>query len=156
MTPFGLFVTLPFKKGKTEESLEGFIHVSEIAWEKVEDLTAEYTAGQKIQANVNRFDTESRRINLSVKRMTKDPFEALMDKYPVDKKVTGTVKKVEESGITVEFEDDIEGVIKKDKIPPTTKYEVGQKITATVAEHDKKRHKINLVPVLLEKPLGYR
>lgn len=156
VTPFGLFVTLPFKKGKTEESLEGFIHVSEIAWEKVDDLTAEYTAGQKIQAIVNRFDTESRRINLSVKRLTKDPFEALVEKYPVDKKVSGTVTKVEESGLTVALEEEIEGIIKKDKLPPTTKYEVGQTITATIAEHDKKRHKIILVPVLLEKPLGYR
>ena len=46
VTPFGLFVTLPFKKAKGEESLEGFIHVSEIAWEKVEDLTAEYSSGE--------------------------------------------------------------------------------------------------------------
>ncbi len=156
VTPFGLFVTLPFKKAKGEESLEGFIHVSEIAWEKVDDLTSEYTQGQKIEAVVSRFDTETRRINLSVKRLTKDPFEELMERYPVDKKVTGTITKVEESGITMELEEDVEGIIKKDKIPPTTKYTVGQSITATVSEHDKKRHKISLVPVLLEKPIGYR
>jgi small subunit ribosomal protein S1 len=156
VTPFGLFVTLPFKKAKTEESLEGFIHVSEIAWEKVEDLTSEYTAGQKIEAVVSRFDTETRRINLSVKRLTKDPFEALLEKYPIDKKITGTVLKVEDSGVTVELEEDLEGVIKKDKIPLTTKFTVGQQVTATVSEHDKKRHKISLIPVLLDKPMGYR
>ncbi len=105
---------------------------------------------------MSRFDTETRRINLSVKRLTKDPFEELMERYPVDKKVTGTITKVEESGITMELEEDVEGIIKKDKIPPTTKYTVGQSITATVSEHDKKRHKISLVPVLLEKPIGYR
>lgn len=156
VTPFGLFVTLPFKKAKGEESLEGFIHVSEIAWEKVEDLTSEYTVGEEIEAVVSRFDTETRRINLSVKRLTKDPFEELVEKYPVDKKVTGTVTKVDESGVTIEIEDDIEGIIKKDKIPPTTSYTVGQSVTATVSEHDKKRHKIHLAPVLLEKPIGYR
>lgn len=163
VTPFGLFVTLPFKKAKSDESLEGFIHVSEIAWEKVEDLTAEYASGQKIQAVVNRFDTDTRRINLSVKRLTKDPFEALIEKYPVDKKVTGVVIKLDDSGVTIELDpstgsgqEKVEGQIKKDKIPPTTQYTVGQSITATVSEHDKKRHKISLVPVLLEKPIGYR
>lgn len=156
VTPFGLFVTLPFKKAKGDEALEGFIHVSEIAWEKVEDLTSEYTSGQKIQAVVSRFDTETRRINLSVKRLTKDPFEALMEKYPVDKKVSGTVTKVEDSGVTIEIEEGIEGVIKKEKIPPTTTYTVGQTLTATVSELDKKRHKISLTPVLKEKPIGYR
>lgn len=163
VTPFGLFVTLPFKKArqsdgqaKGEESLEGFIHVSEISWEKVEDLTTEYSSGQKIQAVVTRFDTETRRINLSVKRLTKDPFEALIEKYPVDKKISGTVTKVEDSGVTLEIAEGVEGIIKKDKIPPTTKYEVGQTVSATVTEHDKKRHKISLTPVLLAKPLTYR
>jgi small subunit ribosomal protein S1 len=156
VTPFGLFVTLPFKKGKGEEALEGFIHVSEIAWEKVDDLTAEYTAGQKIQAVVTRFDTESRRINLSVKRLTKDPFEELVEKYPVDKKISGTITKIEDSGVTVELEDGVEGVIKKEKIPPTMTFTVGQTVQATVSEIDKKRHKISLTPVLKEKPIGYR
>jgi small subunit ribosomal protein S1 len=156
VTPFGLFVTLPYKKAKGDESLEGFIHVSEIAWEKVEDLTSEYSSGEKIQAVVTRFDTETRRINLSVKRLTKDPFEAMIEKYPVDKKISGIVTKVEDSGVTIELEEGLEGIIKKDKIPPTTKYTVGQNVTATVTEHDKKRHKISLTPVLLEKPIGYR
>jgi small subunit ribosomal protein S1 len=156
VTPFGLFVTLPFKKAKGEEALEGFIHVSEIAWEKVDDLTTEYSSGEKIQAVVTRFDTESRRINLSVKRLTKDPFEELVEKYPVDKKVSGTVTKVDENGVTLELEDGVDGIIKKDKIPPTMTFTVGQSITATVSEHDKKRHKISLTPVLKEKPIGYR
>ena len=103
-----------------------------------------------------RFDNEGRRVNLSLKRLTADPFEKLMEEYPVDKKITGTVSKVEEAGVSVALSDSIEGLIRKEKIPPTTKYTVGQEITATVAEFDKRRHKIILVPVLLDKPLMYR
>ena len=78
------------------------------------------------------------------KRLTKDPFEeAMIEKYPVDK-ITGSVTKVEESGVTIEIEEGIDGVIKKDKIPPTMTFTVGQSVIATVSEHDKKRLQISL------------
>ena len=81
---------------------------------------------------------------------------------PVDKKVKGTVTKVEEGGVMlilaspISDGDQIDGFIKKDKIPPGTVYSIGQIIDALVSEHDKRRHRILLVPVLLEKPIGYR
>lgn len=152
VTPFGMFVSLPSKK----HEVEGFIHISEIAWEKVEDLSGLYTSGQKIEAVISKYDTETQRVNLSVKRLTADPFEKLVENYPVDKKVTGSVSKVDDSGVTLEFEDGVEAFIKKDKIPPTTTYTVGQDITVTVSEHDKRKHRLLVTPVLLEKPLMYR
>jgi small subunit ribosomal protein S1 len=152
VSSFGLFVNFAVK----ETSLDGFIHISEVSWEKVEDLASIYTVGQEIEAVVNRFDEDNRRVNLSVKRLTTDPFEALMEKYPVEKKITGTVAKVDDSGVTVIISEEVEAFIKKEKIPPTTTYTVGQEITVTVAEFDKRRHKIIVVPVLKEKPLMYR
>ena len=152
VSTFGIFVTFPVN----ETTLEGFIHISEAAWEKVDDLASTYTQGQTLDAVVTRFDEEGRRVNLSIKRLSKDPFEALMDEYPVDKKVTGTVASVDDSGVTVALTDEVEGFIKKEKIPPTTTYAVGQSITVTVSEFDKRRHKIIVVPVLKEKPIGYR
>lgn len=152
VSSFGIFVTFETKGTK----LEGFIHISEVAWEKVNDLADTYSQGQVLEAVVSRFDEENRRVNLSIKRLTKDPFEALMDTYPIDKKVSGTVAKVEEAGVTVGLSEEVEGFIKKEKIPPTTVYTVGQALTVTVSEYDKRRHKIMVVPVLLEKPLMYR
>lgn len=163
ITPFGLFVSFPQSK-KDAATIEGFIHISEISWDKVSDLASMFTVGQKMEAVILRFDAETKKINLSVKRLTQDPFEELLGQFPVDKKVTGTVAKVEEAGVTITLGDDpstgsgqvVEGFMRKDKIPPMTTYTVGQSVTAMVSEHDKKRHKIILVPVLLEKPLGYR
>lgn len=161
VSSFGLFVTFEVKG----IILEGFIHISEVAWEKVTDLSS-YAAGQTIEAVVNRFDEENRRINLSIKRLTADPFEKLVEKYPLEKKVSGEVAIVDDSGVTVILErtkgteepeePQVEGFIKKEKIPPTTTYTVGQEISVTVAEHDKRRHRIIVVPVLKEKPLMYR
>lgn len=154
VTPFGLFVSFPLPKA--EKTIEGFIHISEASWEKVEDLAGLYQSGQQIEAVITRFDAETRRVNLSIKRLTADPFEDLMAKFPVDKKVSGTVSKVDSTGVLLTLGDEIEGLIKKEKIPPTTTYTVGQTVTAIVSEHDKRRHRITLVPVLLEKPIGYR
>lgn len=157
ITAFGLFVSLPITDAKNKDAaVEGFIHISEIAWEKVTDLNSLYTVGESIEAVIIRFDADAQKINLSVKRLTTDPFEALLEQYPVEKKVKGTVIKVEEAGVTIELAEDATGMIKKDKVPPGTTYTVGQTVTVTVSEHDKKRHKISLVPVLLEKPIGYR
>jgi ribosomal protein S1 len=151
---FGLFVTIPVKG--TEASLEGFIHISEIAWEKTAELGHLFTVGQQIEALILKFDTEGRKVQLSVKRLTKDPFEEIMAAYPVDKKIEGAVEKVEESGISVRLEEDVEGFIRRAKLPPSATYVVGQQVTALVSEYDKKRKRVLLVPVLLEKPIGYR
>lgn len=151
---FGLFVSL-YAPG-SEIPLEGFIHISEVAWDKTADLGNLFTAGQKIEAVILKFDTEAKKAQLSIKRLTKDPFEAVMAAYPVDKKITGTVLKVEESGVSVVWDENIEGFIRKEKIPPTTTYKVGQQITVLVSEYDKRRKKVLMVPVFLKKTIGYR
>jgi small subunit ribosomal protein S1 len=164
--PFGIFVTLPVEGKKTVDGeqlvLDGLIHISEISWEKVEDVTQVYQTGEKIKAKIIGFDKDARRVDFSVKQLTQDPFETILVKYPIDTKVKGTVSKVDDNGVVITIVDassaagQIEGVIRKDKIPPTVTFTEGQTVSATVSEVDKRRHKLYLVPVLLEKPLGYR
>ena len=157
VTPFGIYVALPKAKGaKTENDLEGFIHISEISWDKVTDLSELFAPGQEIEAVLTRFDNETQRVSLSVKRLTADPFEAFMEKYPVDTKVKGTVIAIENGDVIFSFGDGAEGVLRKDKIPPTTTYTEGQAVNLTIADYDKRKHRILVSPVLLEKPMGYR
>lgn len=157
VTSFGIFVSVPLPKEiKGMDSIEGFIHISEVSWDKVSDISTITSPGQTVEAVVIKQDKEARRVNLSIKRLTKDPFDQLMQNFPVDKKVTGNVAKVDETGVTITIDDGIEGFIKKEKIPLNTKYTVGQELTLTVSEFDKRRHKIILTPVLLDKPIGYR
>lgn len=152
---FGLFVSISVKDKET--FLDGFIHISELSWDKIEDITSEYAVGNTIETIVTGFDTNAKRVDLSIKRLTNDPFEEALKKYKVDQKVIGKIAKISDMGVVVDLEEDgIEGFIRKEKIPPTTKYEIGQKITATVSQTDTKKHRIYLTPVLLEKPLTYR
>jgi small subunit ribosomal protein S1 len=159
VTPFGVFVSLPLPKaGEDTNELEGFIHISETSWDKVDDIAGIYTPGQQLEAVLTKFDSETRRVSLSIKRLTADPFEELMEKYPVDKKVTGTVVRLEEEGVVLALNGDeaIEGVIKKDKIAMGTTYTVGQTVNLTISDYDKRKHRILVAPILLEKPMGYR
>ncbi len=156
VTSFGLFVSV--KSQKNNALLDGLVHISEIAWERTEDAGKEFSVGQQIEASVVRIDYEAKRIDLSIRRLTIDPFEEIAKRYPVDHKVKGTVTKVLSTGIVVTIADteNTEGFIRKEKIPPTVTYEVGKAIEATVAQVDARRHRVVLVPVLKEKPIGYR
>jgi small subunit ribosomal protein S1 len=158
ITPFGIYVALPkVKDAKRESDLEGFIHISETSWEKVPDLNEMFSSGQDIDAVMTKFDSETQRISLSIKRLTADPFEMLIEKYPIETRVKGVVTGIEGGDIIFTFGNEgFEGVLRKDKIPPTTTYSQGQQVSLTIAEHDKRKHRILVSPVLLEKPMGYR
>jgi len=183
VAPFGIFLsipvdpegssrspsgTIPSKGGQayrlTERSdgtgsgklTEGFIHISETSWENVENISEMFKIGDKITGIVLGFDKESRRVNLSLKRLSADPFEKKLDEFTVDKKLKGKVTKIISTGILLDLGDNISGLIKKEKIPVKTTYKEGQEIDVTVSNVDKKRHRVEVVPVLLEKPIGYR
>lgn len=152
IAPFGIFASVTVG----ETVLEGFIHVSEISWDKTETVPSEYKVGEKIEVLVLGVDRKSSRINLSIKRLTSDPNVEKLKSYSADKKVEGIVSKVISSGVILELEEGIEGFIKKDKIPVGTTYTEGAKIEATVSEVDPKNHRVILVPYLTKKTIGYR
>ena len=154
ITSFGIFVSVPVEDAIV---IDGLIHISEISWNKVEDIAALFVQGQALDAVVIGFDNQSKRIDLSIKRLTSDPFEEAMKEFPVDKKVTAAVKEVTDQGILLDLGvENIEGMIKIDKVPPGTIYKEGQQVTAVVSQIDTKKRRILLVPVLKEKPIGYR
>lgn len=156
ITPFGIYVALPKVKDAKNE-IEGFIHISETSWDKVPDLNEMFTTGQELEAVLTKFDSETQRVSLSIKRLTADPFDMLIEKYPIETRVKGTVTGLEAGDVIFTFGNEgIEGVLRKDKIPPTMTYSEGQEVNLTIAEHDKRKHRILVSPVLLEKPMGYR
>lgn len=162
VTPFGIFISLP--PSGTEESqkhIDGLIHISEVSWDKVEDLSSLFTPGQEVSAQIIGIDGKSKRVDLSIKRLTEDPFAKIGEKYPPESRVKGTVTRIDEGNVYIEIPSIvsgqvIEGVIRKEKVPMGATYEEGQSVNVTVSEIDTRRHRILLAPVLLEKPIGYR
>lgn len=153
IAPFGIFVSIP---AENEISVEGFIHISEISWDKLESVPQEFAVGGKVEGAVLGFDRKSFRVNLSIKRLTEDPYKEKLKEYTSDKKVKGKILDVSSSGIHVELEEGVQGFIKKEKIPIGKDFEKGQEISATVDSVDEKNHRVILVPYLTKKVIGYR
>lgn len=153
VTPYGLYVLITPEK---DIKIEGFVHISEIAYERVEDLTSKFKRGEKIKAAVLEVDSNNRRVNLSIKKTKKDAFVDVRTKYKAEDKVAATVLDVKSRGITLEVEEGIRGFIASDKVPSGTTYKAGDKVSAVIVDFDDRRRVINLSPVLKAVPVGYR
>ncbi len=99
---YGLFVDLG-------DGLEGLIHISEIAWERIMDLKNRFKPGDEIEAMV--LSVDRGRVSLSVKRLTPDPWVEAAKKYKVGDKVKGAVTRVTPFGAFVKLDDVIDGLV---------------------------------------------
>lgn len=138
--PFGIFVSL-------DDKLEGLIHISEVSWEKVEDLASKFKVGDELEAQIVSVDTNTGRVNLSLKQLASDPFADIASKYQTDDVIKGEIIKVNAQGIFVKF-DELEGVIPAAKMEKDTEYKVGESITCLIDEIDTAKRKISLAPFI--------
>ncbi len=153
VTPYGIYLTItPNKNTK----IEGFVHISELSHDRVEDINALYKEGDKVKAQVKDIDSDNRRVNLSVKNLSVDQFDSVKEKYPLESKVNGTVSDVKSRGITVTLEDGVSAFIPANKVPTGTEYTQGDVVEVEVADYDLKRRLILVSPVLKAKFIGYR
>ena len=152
IVPFGAFVEIDVKK----EKIEGLVHVSEISWEKVEDVTRFMKEGDKVSVQVIGVDEENGKLALSIKRLTDDPWTGLAKKYAVDSKHKGTVVKMAPYGVLVRLDKGIEGLIHASKMPAGMAFAEGQEVEVFVESVDLEKRRLSLGVVLTEKPVGYK
>jgi small subunit ribosomal protein S1 len=101
VTDFGVFVEFG-------ESLEGLIHISELAWQRIDDPRELFDVGDEIKAEIIKVDGS--KIFLSSKRLKEDPWKNITDRYKVGETVEGTVIKSTPFGLFVELDKDIHGL----------------------------------------------
>ncbi len=145
---FGLFVDI--------DGLEGLVHISEIAWEKVENPASLYKTGDKVEVVVLDINLDEGKLNLSLKRLTPDPWKNILERFPPDTQVTGIAMRVAPYGIFVKLETGIEGLIHISKITAGSEPKIGEKIECIVEKVDPTKRKISLTIVPHAKPIGYR
>jgi len=150
VAPFGVFVKIKTKEGE----VEGLVHISEISWLKVDDLTQIYKPGDKVSVKV--INLEGGRVQFSIKQLLPDPWEEMDKKFPVDFQTSGKVTRLASFGALVEIEKGIEGLIHISKIPPEYILQEGDKVSVYIESVDKKNRRISLGLVLKEKPVGYK
>lgn len=101
VTSFGVFVGFG-------GNLEGLIHISELAWQRIEDPSELYKVGDEIKAQI--INIEGAKIFLSAKKLLADPWVEVAKRYAVGQKVTGSILKVNPFGLFVELDPDIHGL----------------------------------------------
>ncbi len=135
--PFGLVVDV--------SGVEGLVFISDVSWEKVDDLAKQFSVGQELEVSVLGLDEELARLNLSIKELSEDPFAKLTEDYPADEVVKGEVTVVSEAGIVVKLKG-LEGFLPASKMEADSKYEVGASMNFLVDSVDTGRRRINLAP----------
>lgn len=149
---FGCFVKLEL--GKDTGTVEGLVHISELAWGKVAHTSDVVNEGDSVKVKV--LGVKDGRISLSIKQALKDPWEGAGEKYKVESKVTGKVVKVSDFGVFIQLEPGIEGLVHITQIPPGRKFTEGDEVDCYIQDLDTKTKKLSLGLVLTAKPVGYK
>jgi len=90
---------------------DGLIHISEMAWYRVEHPSEVLQVGQDVEVYVLRVDSDRGRIGLSLKRLQPDPWTLVEAKYQPGQLVEGTISKLMDFGAFAELEKGVEGLI---------------------------------------------
>jgi len=134
LTQFGAFIEL-------EEGIDGLIHVSDLSWTKIVRHPKEILGkNEEIEVRILEVSRESRRISLGIKQIEDDPWPGLSKAFQSGKKVEGEIVRVLDKGIILGLEHDLEGIIpfsrqiKRNKKSISSKYKIGDKMSAVVME----------------------
>ena len=134
LTQFGAFIEL-------EEGIDGLIHVSDLSWTKIVRHPKEILGkNEEIEVRILEVSRESRRISLGIKQIEDDPWPGLSKAFQSGKKVEGEIVRVLDKGIILGLEHDVEGIIplsrqlKRNKKSISSKYKIGDKMSAVVME----------------------
>ncbi len=120
VTDFGVFISFG-------ENLEGLIHISELAWQRIDNPSQLYKVGDKIKAEV--ISLSNTKIFLSAKKLLKDPWDDVKEKYKVGQIVKGEILKVNPFGLFVKLDDDIHGLAHISQLKLAPKEKINEKFS---------------------------
>jgi small subunit ribosomal protein S1 len=126
ITDYGAFVDLG--------GVDGLLHVTDIAWRRINHPSEALSIGQQVKVQVIRFNPETQRISLGMKQLEADPWEGVTAKYPPGAKYTGRVTNITDYGAFVELEPGVEGLVHVSEMSWTKKNVHPGKIVATSQE----------------------
>ncbi len=105
LTDYGAFIEI-------EKGIEGLIHISEMSWtQHVKHPSQIVSMGQIVDAIVLNIDKDDKKLALGMKQLEPDPWEDLMQKYPVASKHNGIVRNLTNFGVFVELEPGVDGLV---------------------------------------------
>ena len=143
ITDYGAFVDLG--------GVDGLLHVTDIAWRRINHPSEALTIGQTVKVQVIRFNPETQRISLGMKQLEADPWEGVDLKYPAGAKFRGRVTNITDYGAFVELEPGVEGLVHvsemswtKKNVHPGKIVSTSQEVEVMVLDVDPQKRRISL------------
>lgn len=146
--PYGVFVNLG--------PVDGFLHISDISWDKKPRLDQIVPVGKEVSAQIIGIDKEAKRIKLSIKGLNVDPWQNIEKTFKPGTEVEGTVVAFAEFGAFVKLQDGVEGLIHLGEISwnrikhPSQRFKIGDHVKAAVLRVDKATRRISLSTKAIE------
>jgi small subunit ribosomal protein S1 len=152
ITDYGLFV-------EVEKGVEGLVHISEVSWtERISNLSKYFTVGSTVEAYVVALDKDNRRMSLSVKQLSSDPWKTVAEKFKVGDKIQGKITNITDFGLFVQLIEGVDGLVHISDISwtdhvghPGDRYKKGDTVEAVILSLDPENRKISLGIKQLEK-----
>ena len=132
--------------------VEGLIHVSEMSWSQhLRTADQFFKVGDEVDAKVIAIDREERKLSLSTRQLTPDPWDDIEKRYPVESKHTGKITNLSNFGVFLELEEGIDGLIHISDLSwnkkinhPSEFTKAGEQMEAVVLEIDKENRRLSL------------
>ncbi len=145
LTDYGAFIEI-------EKGIEGLIHNSEMSWtQHIKHPSQVVAMGQIVEAVILSLDKEDKKISLGIKQLEPDPWQSLMQKYPVGSRHQGVARNLTNFGVFVELEPGVDGLVHISDLSWTKKIrhpgevvKKGEKLDVTVLGVDVDQRKISL------------
>ncbi len=145
ITDFGLFIELV-------EGVEGFIHISQISWEPLDNLNELFKMGDEVTAKVLEIDSERKKLILSIKDLQEDPWKEFSTKYKIGDIIEGEIiREISGKGYLIRIKEGVRGFIPQREIPEglrKSKREelVGTKLTGKIILFEPERKRLWISP----------
>ena len=143
ITDYGAFVDLG--------GVDGLLHVTDIAWRRINHPSEALIIGQPVKVQVIRFNSDTQRISLGMKQLEADPWEGVAAKYPPGARYSGRVTNITDYGAFVELEPGVEGLVHvsemswtKKNIHPGKIVSTSQEVEVMVLDVDQEKRRISL------------
>jgi small subunit ribosomal protein S1 len=145
LTEYGAFIEI-------EKGIEGLIHVSEMSWtQHITNPNQMVTMGQLVEAQILNIDYDNRKLSLGMKQLTPNPWQSLLDKFPIGTKQKGKVCNITNFGIFVELEEGVDGLVHISDLSWTKKIldvnefvKIGQEVEVVILGIDVANQRISL------------
>ncbi|HEV7700939.1 MAG TPA: S1 RNA-binding domain-containing protein, partial [Pyrinomonadaceae bacterium] len=143
LTEYGAFVDIG--------GIDGLLHVTDMSWGRIHHPGDLFKTGDHIQVKILKLDREKEKISLGYKQLLADPWSTVIEVYPVNTKLNGTVSSVTDYGVFVELEPGVEGLVHVSEISwsrraqsPKRIFHKGQEVEVQILGVDTVEKRISL------------